>query len=119
MEILDAIETEVRLPYPELADSIREVMQGRREGKLDAPSRLVLSLPERGNLLVMPAGDDELAITKLVTVHPGNARRELPTIQGEPVLPEEVPEGIFVAAVGLSIRRWLSLRRGWWEASAW
>jgi hypothetical protein len=30
MEILDAIETEARLPYPELADSIREVMQGRR-----------------------------------------------------------------------------------------
>ena len=82
MEILDARETEARLPYQELADSIREVMVGRREGKLDAPSRLVLSLPESGNLLVMPAADDELAITKLVTVHPGNAGHELPTIQG-------------------------------------
>jgi ornithine cyclodeaminase len=88
MEILDARETEARLPYPELADSIREVMDGRREGKLDAPSRLVLSLPERGNLLVMPAADDELAITKLVTVHPGNAEHELPTIQGEVVVME-------------------------------
>jgi 1-piperideine-2-carboxylate/1-pyrroline-2-carboxylate reductase [NAD(P)H] len=88
MEILDSRETEVRLPYPELADSIREVMDGRREGKLDAPSRLVLPLPEGGNLLVMPAADDELAITKLVTVHPGNARRELPTIQGEVVVME-------------------------------
>jgi len=88
MEILDARETGARLPYPELADSIREAMDGRREGKLDAPSRLVLPLPEGGNLLVMPAADDELAITKLVTVHPGNARRELPTIQGEVVVME-------------------------------
>jgi 1-piperideine-2-carboxylate/1-pyrroline-2-carboxylate reductase [NAD(P)H] len=88
MEILDARETGARLPHPELADSIREVMNGRREGKLDAPSRLVLPLPEGGNLLVMPAADDELAITKLVTVHPGNARRELPTIQGEVVVME-------------------------------
>ena len=88
MEILDARETGARLPYPELADSIREVMDGRREGKLDAPSRLVLPLPQGGNLLVMPAADDELAITKLVTVHPGNARRELPTIQGEVVVME-------------------------------
>jgi ornithine cyclodeaminase len=88
MEILDARETGARLPYPELADSIREVMNGRREGKLDAPSRLVLPLPDGGNLLVMPAADDELAITKLVTVHPGNARRELPTIQGEVVVME-------------------------------
>src|SRR5215207_1733256 len=32
MEILDARETEARLPYPELADSIREVMDGMREG---------------------------------------------------------------------------------------
>jgi 1-piperideine-2-carboxylate/1-pyrroline-2-carboxylate reductase [NAD(P)H] len=88
MQILDARETEVRLAYPELADSIREVMDGRREGNLDAPSRLVLSLPERGNLLVMPAADDELAITKLVTVHPGNAEHELPTIQGEVVVME-------------------------------
>jgi 1-piperideine-2-carboxylate/1-pyrroline-2-carboxylate reductase [NAD(P)H] len=88
MEILDARETEARLPYPELADSIREVMDGRREGKLDAPSRLVLSLPERGNLLVMPAADDQLAITKLVTVHPGNAEHGLPTIQGEVVVME-------------------------------
>jgi ornithine cyclodeaminase len=88
MEILDARETEGRLSYPELADSIRDVMDGRREGNLNAPSRLVLSLPESGNLLVMPAADDELAITKLVTFHPGNAERELPTIQGEVVVME-------------------------------
>ena len=47
-----------------------------------------MSLPEGGNLLVMSAVDDELAITKLVTVYPGNAQRELPTIQGEVVVME-------------------------------
>jgi 1-piperideine-2-carboxylate/1-pyrroline-2-carboxylate reductase [NAD(P)H] len=36
----------------------------------------------------MPAADDELAITKLATVHPGNARRELLTIQGEVIVME-------------------------------
>ena len=34
MEILDARVTEARLPYPELADSIREALDGMREGKL-------------------------------------------------------------------------------------
>ncbi len=86
MEILAARETEARLPYQGLADSIREAMIRKRQGQLEAPSRLVLSLPEGGNLLVMPAADGELAITKLVTVHPGNAEHELPTIQGEVVV---------------------------------
>jgi 1-piperideine-2-carboxylate/1-pyrroline-2-carboxylate reductase [NAD(P)H] len=42
--------------------------------------------PGGGKLLVMPAADGELAITKLVTVHPGNAALGLPTIQGEVVV---------------------------------
>ena len=36
----------------------------------------------------MPASDGEIAITKLVTVHPENAGRGLPTIQGEVVVME-------------------------------
>jgi 1-piperideine-2-carboxylate/1-pyrroline-2-carboxylate reductase [NAD(P)H] len=73
VEILGAEETASRLPYPELADAIREV-------------RLALPLPEGGVLLVMPASDAEISITKLVTVHPQNAGRGLPTIQGEVVV---------------------------------
>jgi ornithine cyclodeaminase len=34
----------------------------------------------------MPASDPEIAITKLVTVHPENPGRDLPTIQGEVVV---------------------------------
>ena len=84
--IFDAEETASRLPYPELADSIREVALAMSSGELQAPPRLVLSLTEGGVLLVMPASDQEIAITKLVTVHPENPGRGLPTIQGEVVV---------------------------------
>ncbi len=90
MEILGAEETASRLPYPKLADAIREVALARRSGTLKAPPRLALPLPAKpgGVLLVMPASDAEISITKLVTVHPENAGRGLPTIQGEVVVME-------------------------------
>lgn len=84
--IFEAEETASRLPYIALADSIREVALAMNSGELQAPPRLVLSLPEGGVLLVMPASDQEISITKLVTVHPENAARGLPTIQGEVVV---------------------------------
>jgi len=86
VEILDANQTAARLPYPELADSIREVALAGSSEELQAPPRLVLPLSEGGVLLVMPASDPEIAITKLVTVHPENPGRDLPTIQGEVVV---------------------------------
>lgn len=85
MEILGPEETAARLPYAELAESIRSMALA---GAVQAPPRLVLPLTEGAVLLVMPATDGDIAITKLVTVHPGNARRELPTIQGEVVVME-------------------------------
>lgn len=85
VEILDSEETISRLPYAELADSIREVALS---GKAQAPPRLVLPLPEDGALLAMPAADEDMVITKLVTVHPRNRGRGLPTIQGEVVVME-------------------------------
>ena len=93
MEILDREQTAFRLPYPRLADSIREVALARRSGDLEAPPRLVVPLAEDGVLLVMPASDPTLAITKLVTVHPHNAGRGLPTIQGEVVVMEATTGG--------------------------
>jgi ornithine cyclodeaminase len=88
VEILGAEETASRLPYPELADAIREVALARSSGTVRAPPRLALPLAEGGILLVMPASDAEISITKLVTVHPQNAGRGLPTIQGEVVVME-------------------------------
>jgi 1-piperideine-2-carboxylate/1-pyrroline-2-carboxylate reductase [NAD(P)H] len=86
VEILDAGRTAERLPYPELADSIREVALAMSSDALHAPARLVLPLQEGGVLLVMPASDAEISITKLVTVHPENQGCGLPTIQGEVVV---------------------------------
>jgi ornithine cyclodeaminase len=86
VEILDAAQTADRLPYPDLADSIREVALAMDSGTLRAPPRLALPLQEGGVLLVMPAADEEISITKLVTVHPENPGRGLPTIQGEVVI---------------------------------
>jgi len=86
VEILDASQTAARLPYPELADSIREIALARSSGGLQAPPRLVLPLQEGAVLLVMPASDREISITKLVTVHPENPGRNLPTIQGEVIV---------------------------------
>jgi 1-piperideine-2-carboxylate/1-pyrroline-2-carboxylate reductase [NAD(P)H] len=86
LEILDAQATADRLPYPVLADSIREVALAMDSGDLQAPPRFALPLQEDGILLVMPASDPDIAITKLVTVHPNNPGRGLPTIQGEVVV---------------------------------
>jgi ornithine cyclodeaminase len=86
MKILDARETADLLPYPALADSIREVALAMGSGAMQAPPRFVLPLKEGGILLVMPASDRDIAITKLVTVHPENPGRDLPTIQGEVVV---------------------------------
>ena len=88
MELLGAEETAALLPYADLAESIREVALERRSGEVQAPSRTALPLPRGGVLLVMPASGGGIAMTKLVTVHPENARSGLPTIQGEVVAME-------------------------------
>jgi 1-piperideine-2-carboxylate/1-pyrroline-2-carboxylate reductase [NAD(P)H] len=80
---LSAEETASRLPYLALADTIAAALLGRH--KLYAPERSVVQF-RYGSLLVMPAASDALTITKLVTVHPENRRRGLPTIQGEIVV---------------------------------
>lgn len=88
MEILDAARTAARLPYPELSSSIKDIALATHDQNVQAPPRLAVPLPEGGVLLAMPAADAAFAITKLVTVHPENARLGLPTIQGEVVVME-------------------------------
>jgi 1-piperideine-2-carboxylate/1-pyrroline-2-carboxylate reductase [NAD(P)H] len=88
VRFLGAEETAARLPYVDLAESIREVALERGAEAVRAPARMALPLPEGGVLLAMPASDERIAITKLVTVHPENSGRGLPTIQGEVVVME-------------------------------
>ncbi|HEX8600366.1 MAG TPA: delta(1)-pyrroline-2-carboxylate reductase family protein [Chloroflexia bacterium] len=95
MRYLDAEQTRQLLPYSALADSLRAVLADKRAGKAHAPVRTSMPLPGGSGdavLMLMPAHDGRLAITKLVTVHPGNAERGLPVVQGD-VLVMDVATG--------------------------
>ncbi len=94
--LLDAAQTAARLPYPELAVAIADMLGELRAGTAMAPPRLALPVgdvtaasPEgEGTLLVMPARNADLVMTKNITVHPGNPARGLPNILGEVVVAE-------------------------------
>lgn len=68
------------LPYPQLVQSIRGVLS---DPSVAVPARTVLPLVGGGSLFVMPAADERVAITKLITFIPDNAQRGLPAIQGD------------------------------------
>lgn len=88
--VFDAVQTRSVLPYTALCDAIAEVLEAYRTGRVIAPERLAVSMGEQGTLLLMPATDGRTAITKLVTVHPANREKRLPTIQGEVIVFEAV-----------------------------
>ncbi|NOV25703.1 delta(1)-pyrroline-2-carboxylate reductase family protein [Cupriavidus necator] len=87
---LDAATTAARLPYPELAQAIADMLAELRDGTAMAPPRIALPVGDAhggaGTLLVMPARNRELVMTKNITVHPGNPQRGLPSILGEVVV---------------------------------
>jgi len=87
---LDADQTAARLPYPELARAIADMLAELRAGTATAPPRIALPVGDAGGgagtLLVMPACNRELVMTKNITVHPDNPRRGLPSILGEVVV---------------------------------
>lgn len=88
--LLDAAQTAARLPYPALARAIAGMLAELRAGTAMAPPRIALPVGDaaggEGTLLVMPARNRELVMTKNITVHPGNPRRGLPNILGEVVV---------------------------------
>lgn len=86
MKVFTEQETANLLPYPELASAIGKYLALRRDGGVDVPERIATPLQNGGVLLTMPAADDRIAMTKLVTVHPENHVHNLPTIQGEVVV---------------------------------
>ncbi len=87
---LDAATTAARLPYPELAQAIADMLAELRDGTATAPPRIALPVGDAGQgagtLLVMPARNRELVMTKNITVHPDNPQRGLPSILGEVVV---------------------------------
>ena len=71
------------LPYPLLAQSIRALLA---DPSVSVPARIVQPLAGGGSLFVMPAADERVAITKLITFVPDNVQRGLPAIQGDVVI---------------------------------
>lgn len=86
MRIFDAAATASMLPYVPLSESIAKVLAGKASGAVCSPARLSMPLPDGGVLLLMPAADQDLAVTKLITVCPGNSEKGLPLIMGEVVV---------------------------------
>lgn len=86
MRVLDAKATGVALPYAELARALAGALRRWKAGEVVAPPRQRVPLPGGGVLLVMPAGGPRLAMAKLVSQHPGNPARGLPSLLGEVVV---------------------------------
>nr|WP_316639951.1 delta(1)-pyrroline-2-carboxylate reductase family protein [uncultured Roseateles sp.] len=86
MRTLDAEATRAALPWAALLAELETVCREHAAGLVVCPTRLVVPLGAAGTLLVMPAVSRGLSITKLVTVHAGNASLGLSTIQGEVVV---------------------------------
>ncbi|MBU0588999.1 MAG: delta(1)-pyrroline-2-carboxylate reductase family protein [Gammaproteobacteria bacterium] len=86
--LMDALQTAALLPYTALTEEIRRLLQ---DDLVQVPARIVQALPDGGSLFVMPAIDQRVAITKLITFTPANARPgplgvRRPTIQGDVVV---------------------------------
>ncbi len=73
-------ETAAALPYDRLALEIAAVLS---DPAVQVPERRVMALPGGASLFVMPASDDRVAMTKLITFTPANAGTLRPTIQGD------------------------------------
>lgn len=81
--ILDAEAATALLPYGPLAEAVADTLAAKARGLIHAPARTTTRLADKGVLLAMTAADPELAVAKLVTVHPGNPARGLLVSQGE------------------------------------
>lgn len=88
MKYLTADQTRQLLAYSALADALRDMLHAKRVGKAHAPVRTSMSLSNDSVLLLMPAYDEQWAITKLVTVHGDNARHGLPVVQADVLVME-------------------------------
>lgn len=81
--MLDATATALALPYPDLCVAIRQVLL---DPHVHVPPRYILDLVDGNKFFVMPATDQRVAISKLITFVAHNAQRQLPTIQGDIVV---------------------------------
>ncbi len=80
MNILGAEQTAALLPYRELISSVERISISNRT---HVPQRSVYATTAENHFFVMPAYDDELCVTKLITHAPKNSLMNSPTIVGQ------------------------------------
>jgi ornithine cyclodeaminase len=80
----DAQATARLLPWRELAEEIATLL--RLPQAIQVPARIVMPLAHGGSLFCMPATDGSVAMTKLISLTPGNAGTPRPTIRGDVVV---------------------------------
>lgn len=90
MHILSSQQTAAVLPYAALVPAIAWAANQLREGRINAPERMVVEIDKASVLLCMPAIGADLSVTKLITVHANNGPHHLPAIQGEVIVFETV-----------------------------
>ena len=78
--VLDATQTAALLPYNRLIDEIEAVLLS---SSINVPARDIYSTPGGARFFVMPAFDEEVAITKLISHAPQNPSCGLPAIVGQ------------------------------------
>lgn len=86
MKILNALQTELVLPYAKLVPAVAQAAVELAHREINAPERQVVTIDSASVLLSMPAIGGDLGVTKLVTIHANNAQHGLPVIQGEVIV---------------------------------
>lgn len=79
MNVLGAEQTAELLPYRDLVNFIESISMSR---EVSVPQRNVYSITSDNRFFVMPAYDDVLCVTKLITHAPRNSSLGIPTILG-------------------------------------
>jgi len=80
--VYDREQTAALLDFSELVDAVAVAATEREAGAIHSPERLVLPLGAGAVMLSMPAAAQDIAIHKLVNVHPDNPKVGLPAIHG-------------------------------------
>lgn len=79
---LDPAATRASIPFAPLMVALRRAVVEHGDQRIGCPNRLVLPLKDGATLLSMAAVADDIAIHKLISVAPRNARVGLPAILG-------------------------------------
>lgn len=104
----DAALEAMQIAPSEIADAIEATLIAKAEGRLHvSPKSAILPGEGRYMMSTLAVGDDGLTVVKQVTVSPGNAGRDLPTINGA-IMVLDGETGLLRAVLGAN---WITAHR--------